>query len=97
MQYPGTVVFVFKDLADHQDCFRISFEPALHGGLLWKIQLIYTDKALFLTVLLAQGDQTVVLECGNEMALFGRKAAALNRLGHQLERHRDGDSIAVMQ
>ena len=97
MQYSGTVVFVFKDLANYKDCFRISLEPALYSGLLWEVQLIYTDKAHFLTVLLAQGDQTVVLECGNEMALFGRKVAVLNRLGHQLERHRAGDSIAVMQ
>lgn len=24
MQYPGAVVLVFKDLADHKDCFRVS-------------------------------------------------------------------------
>jgi len=140
MQYPGTVVFVFKDLADHQDGFRIALEPALHGGFLWEVQLIYTDKALLFSILFAQGDQPVVLECGNEMAalardelevlllrepavhqheaklqgvvdtgldhlahhlvfglvtftleLFGCKVAVLNRLLHQLERHRDGD------
>jgi len=70
MQYPGAVVFVFKDLADHQDCFRIPLEPALHSGLLWEVQLIYTDKALLFSILFAQRNQAVVLECGNEIPAF---------------------------
>jgi len=34
MQDSRAVVFVFKDLADHKDFFRISLEPAAHGSLL---------------------------------------------------------------
>ena len=34
MQYPGTVVFVFKDLAHHKDFPCISLEPAAHRSLL---------------------------------------------------------------
>ena len=34
MQDPRAAVFVFKDLADHKDFFRISPEPAAHGSLL---------------------------------------------------------------
>ena len=47
MQNSCAIALVFKDPADHQDCFRISFEPALHGGLLWKIQLSISTKRNF--------------------------------------------------
>lgn len=33
VQYAGASIFVFKDLANQMDCFRISIELALHGGL----------------------------------------------------------------
>ena len=72
MQYPRAVVFVFKDLADHQDCFRIALEPALHGGLLGEVQLIYTDKALLFSILFALRNQAVVLEGCNEMPALTR-------------------------
>ena len=78
MQDPRAVVLVFKDLADHKDFFRISLEPAAHTSLLWEIQFIYSNKTLFLLVLFTQGDQPVVLECGNEMpALAGDEIEVL--------------------
>jgi len=35
MQYSGAVIFVFKELADHKDFFRLSLEPAAHRSLFW--------------------------------------------------------------
>ena len=70
MQNSRAVVFVFKDLAYHKDFCRISLEPAAHRSVLWKIQFIYANKALFLTILLAQSDEAVVLECRNEIEVL---------------------------
>ena len=69
-QYSRTFVLVFKDLADHKDFIRIALEPAAHASLLWKLQLIYASKTLLFPVLFAQGDQTVIFECRNEMLLL---------------------------
>lgn len=71
-QYPGAIVLVFKDLADHKDFFRIALELAAHASLLGEIQFIYSNKTFLFSILFAQGDQPVVLECGNEMSALAR-------------------------
>jgi hypothetical protein len=69
---PGATVFVCKDWPDPADRFRVPLEPALHGGVLCKIQFVYVNKTLFLPILFTQGHESVVLQCGDERAILAR-------------------------
>src|ERR1019366_5656960 len=70
MQYTRAAVLVCKDLAQHKDFSLIALEPAAHYGLLRKIQLLYSHKTPVFPVLLGQGDQSIVLQRGDEMPVF---------------------------
>jgi len=72
MQNPGATVFVCKDLPNQADRFRNPLEPALHRGVLCKVQFVYADKTLFLPILFTQGHESVVLQCGDERAILAR-------------------------
>jgi len=69
---PGATVLVCKDWPDQANRFRLPLEPALHGGLLCKIQFAYPDKTLFLSIRFTQGDESVVLQCGDKLSILAR-------------------------
>ena len=72
MKYSFAIVFVFKEWAYHKDFFRLSLEPAAHRSLCWKIQFIYSNKTLLLSIFFAQCDQPVALKRRNEMPALAR-------------------------
>jgi len=77
MQDSCASVFVFKDLADNKEGFRIALEPALHGGLLREIQRVNANETLLLPVFFAQCEQPVIPECGYEMLALVRDETAV--------------------
>jgi hypothetical protein len=67
MQAIRASVFVCKDLAHHKDFIFIALKPAAHYGLLRNIQIFYAQKTLVFPVLIGHGDQSIILQRGDEM------------------------------